>query len=166
MWDVPEFVERIEYAFDILLERNGLYNKELITILIGKKNDTRNEKKKKLWLLNELKNPKNDIIRFNKLINSVAVVYSEWEIEYILEFIKINKSIDDFKRIDLFPLTRSWVGSEIPLINGEIKFLKVLRDKINGLDYIEHKKYLDDRVKCSEKRKHDVEIWEYTNNIL
>ena len=166
VWDVPEFVERMEYAFDILLERNGLYNKEPITILIGKKNDTKNEKKKKLWLLNELKNPKNDIIRFNKLINSVAVVYSEWEIEYILKFIKINKSIDDFKRIDLFPLTRSWMGSEIPLINGEIKFLKALRDEINGLDYIEHKKYLDDRIKCSEKRKHDVEIWEYTNNIL
>ena len=143
-----------------------MYHKELILTLIGKKNDGKSEKKKKEWLLCELKNSSNDLNRFNKLINSVAVAYPEWEIEYILEFIRINKSIDDFKKIDMFPLIRSWSGSEIPLINSEIKFLEELRDKISGLDYIEHKKYLNERIECRSKWKHEVEIKEYLNNIL
>lgn len=166
MWTIPEYSERMQYAFDTLLEQTGLYHKELILTLIGKKNDGKSEKKKKEWLLCELKNSSNDLNRFNKLINSVAVAYPEWEIEYILEFIRINKSIDDFKKIDMFPLIRSWSGSEIPLINSEIKFLEELRDRISGLDYIEHKKYLNERIECRSKWKHEVEIKEYLNNIL
>lgn len=54
-----------------------------------------------------------------------------------------------------------WVGSEIPVINNQVDFLKDLNSKIKGIDYIGHKEYLETRIKQLQEYKKDVEIREY-----
>lgn len=55
---------------------------------------------------------------------------------------KYEQKIDDFKKINLFPLYNSWSGSQIPLILNKIDFLKTIKDSLNGIDFLEHKNIL------------------------
>ena len=58
-------------------------------------------------------------------------------------------------------MTDGWVGSEIPMISDEIDSLKDLNSKIKGIDYIEHKDYLEKRIKQLQEYKKNVAIREY-----
>lgn len=49
--------------------------------------------------------------------------------EYLLEYLKLNKSIDDLKKIPLFSSFSSWSGSEVPLIDKKIDFLNDLYNR-------------------------------------
>ena len=92
--------------------------------------------------------------------------FSNKKKEYILEYLKLNKSIDDFKRIPLFSGFSSRNGSEVPLIDKKIKFLNDLNDSIIGLDYIEHKDYINSRIELLKKYKIDIKVKEYLEDYL
>ena len=77
---------------------------------------------------------------------------------------KLNKNCDDFKKLYLFPLSESWSGSQIPLINNKIDLLQSLNKQISGLDYLEHKAYIEERIKGLEEYRDKVEIREYLEN--
>ena len=81
--------------------------------------------------------------------------------EFILYFININKNIEIFKEIGLFPRFKSWSGSEVPLIEKEIIFLNELIDSMRGIHYIEHKAYLKELILNKEKYKQQVLVREY-----
>ena len=120
--------------------------------------------RKKNWLLDRLFAKIFDNEECKVLINIVTEVYPEWEIEYLLEYLKLNKNCDDFKKLYLFPLSESWSGSQIPLINNKIELLQSLNKQISGLDYLEHKAYLEEIIKKLEEYKDKVEISEYLEN--
>ena len=46
-------------------------------------------------------------------------------------------------------------GSPLKLM---LSFLKSLKDNLKGIDYIEHKKYLEERCRSFEKYKEEVEL--------
>ena len=84
-----------------------------------------------------------------------------WKLDFVLEFIKHNKRIDDFVEIQLFPMSASWSGSEVPLIIDKIDFLKALEERLKGIDYIEHRKHIDELIRNLETHKENVELREY-----
>lgn len=88
----------------------------------------------------------------------------DWKLVYILEFLKFNKNLDAFKQIYLFPLSCSWSGSEIPLVIEKIAFLNSLKSNLKGLDYIDHRKYIEDYRMKLEEYKEKVELEEYLEN--
>ena len=88
------------------------------------------------------------------------------KMEYVQQFIKLNKSIDDFEKIPLFSGFSSWSGSEVPLIDKKIKFLEDLYDSISGLDYINHKDYIKSKIEILKKYKLDVKVKEYLEDYL
>ncbi len=61
----------------------------------------------------------------------------------------------------MFPMSASWSGSEIPLILDKINFLRSLKDHLKGVDYIEHRNYLEEMCRSLEKYKKNVELREY-----
>ena len=81
--------------------------------------------------------------------------------DYIIEYLKINKSIEDFKKISFFSSFQSWTGSEIPLINRQIDTLKNVLSKIPQEGYLEHKYYISTEIDKMERYKEIVEIQEY-----
>lgn len=166
IWETPEYENRILYAFESLIDSNFLFSDTVANKLFGQRSKLDNDNKKKSWLLNQLKNPNNDLNRYKHLVNVVAVVYPEWEEDFIIEFLNINNSIDDFKRLYLFPLSKSWHGSEIPLINEEIEFLEKLKKRIKGIEYLEHIEYINEYIDRKKTYKRDVEIQEYINDYV
>ena len=154
----------IDYAYSVLVEDNlDLYIKHPAQLLFGK---TENEPgaiqdRKKQWLLDKLHENSMNVSSSSKIIKVVVNTMPGWKLEFILEYLKVNKKIEDFKKIYLFPTVDSWSGSEIPLIIDKIQFVQLLKEQLKGVDYIDHRRYLGELCRNLEKRKEKVELSEY-----
>lgn len=157
IWSTPEYKEKVRYAFDVLVDGVYYFNDRTAELLFGKSD----EKKKKEWLIEQLNDPRNDLSVIKKLINIVALSYPDWEVEYVVEYLKRNNSISDFRKIHLHPFSRAWTGSEIPLINKDIRLLEELNDRLKGHEFLEHKQYLDEQLNDKRKYKERAEVREY-----
>lgn len=117
--------------------------------------------KKKKWLLNYFQENSMDIKKIKVLFEIIVNAIPEWKMEFTLEFLKQNKSFEDFKELSLFPSLESWTGSEIPLIMEKIDYLKFLQKNLKGIHYIEHRNYLEKWIRNLENYKEETEKREY-----
>ena len=140
-------------------------NENYAHLLFPNCSDSIVRERQKEWLLEELYNSQDDIEKCKRLVETVIAALPEWKIDFLLEFLKINKSIDDFKKLHLFPMSSSWNGSQVPLIIEEISFLQSLIGSIKGVDYINHINYLYNCCRVREEYKKTIEIREYLENI-
>ena len=164
MWETQEYSERISLALDSLDDGGFIYINEIAKLIFHTCGNKTTDEKKKKWLVEQLETRSKNLKRCKSLINIVAIVYPEWEVDYVLEFLKYNKNIDDFKELYFFSMESSWSGSQIPLINGEIEFLMKLSNGIKGIEFLEHKVYLATLISNKEKYKDEVELREYLEN--
>ena len=102
----------------------------------------------------------------HSIFNVICNTFSNQKKEFILEFLKYNKSIDDFKKIPFFSSFSSWSGSEVPLIDKKIDFLNDLNNSISGLDYLEHKDYINSEIEVYKKYKIDIKVREYLEDYF
>ena len=165
IWRDNKWRECVEYAFKVLTDDNMVfYIKEPAGLLFAKTTDATILERKKYWLIEKLRENSLRVEKCKKLIDVVVNVLPDWKLEYILEFLKVNKNPEDFKKIHLFPLSCSWSGSEIPLIMEKIDFLKLLKGNLKGINYIDHRKYIEEYRMDLEKYKEKVELREYLEN--
>ena len=165
IWSVDEWRDCVEYAFKILVDNDKLFSlKTSVGLLFEKITDETIFERKKFWLIEKLRENSVDVKKCKKFIEVVVNFLPDWKMVYILEFLKFNKNLEDFKQISLFPSSYSWSGSQIPLIIERIEFLKSLKDNIKGIDYIDHRKYIEDYRMGVEKYKEKVELEEYLEN--
>ena len=59
----------------------------------------------------------------------------------------------------------SWFGSEVPLIQKRIDFLNRILPLLNGLEYLNHKKYIEDIISDTKRYMDNVEINEILRGI-
>lgn len=165
IWTVEKWRECVDYAYSVLVDDDrGFLIKEPARLLFAKSQDGDILKRKKLWLFDKLHERSLDVEKCKNLIDVVVTVLPDWKLEYILEFLKENKKPEDFEKLHLFPLSYSWSGSEVPLILEKIEFLQSLKDSLKGIDYIDHRKYLEERRRSLEKYQEEVELREYLEN--
>jgi len=120
--------------------------------------------RKRTWLIEKLRENSEDIRKCKKYIVIVVNFIPDWKLEYIVEFLKFNKNLEAFKQFSLFSSFCMYSGSQIPLIIENIEFLKSLKDKLSGIDYIDHRKYLEDYCISLVKDKDKLELEEYLKN--
>ena len=165
IWSVDKWRDCVEYAFKILVDNDKLfYIKTSVRLLFANTTNKTIFERKRTWLIEKLRENSEDIEKCKKIIEVVVNFLPDWKLVYILEFLKFNKSFEAFKQIYLFPLSCSWSGSEIPLVLEKIEFLKSLKDKLKGIDYIDHRKYLEDYCMSLETDKKKIELKEYLEN--
>ena len=165
IWSTDKWKEYVEYAFKVLVDNDKLfYIKTSVKLLFAKTTDETIFERKRTWLIEKLRENSEDIEKCKKIIEVVVNFLPDWKLVYILEFLKFNKSLEAFKQIYLFPLSCSWSGSEIPLVLEKIEFLKSLKDNLKGIDYIDHRKYLEDYRLSLEGYKKQIELNEYLEN--
>jgi hypothetical protein len=58
-----------------------------------------------------------------------------------------------------------WSGSEVPLIQKQIDYLNHLLPLLNGLDYLNHRKYIEDEIENKKKYMDKVEIDEILRGL-
>ena len=165
IWEDDKWYECVEYAYKVLIDDDMFfYIKEPARLLFGGTTDATILERKKSWLIEKLRENSLEIEKCKKLIDVVVNVLPDWKLEFILEFLKVNKKPEDFKKIHLFPTSCSWSGSEIPLIMEEIDFLKLLKNNLKGINYIDHRKYIEEYRMSLEKYKEKIELREYLEN--
>lgn len=165
IWSIDKWREYVEYAFKVLVDNDKFfYIKTSVELLFAKTTDETIFERKKTWLIEKLHENIIDISKCKKYIVIVVNFIPAWKLEYIVEFLKFNKNLDAFKQIYLFPLSCSWSGSEIPLVIEKIAFLNSLKSNLKGLDYIDHRKYIEDYRMKLEEYKEKVELEEYLEN--
>lgn len=165
IWTVEKWRECVDYAFKVLIDDNmGFLIEEPAKLLFAELQDGNVLERKKWWLLDKLHERSMDVEKCRNLIDVVVTVLPDWKLEYILEFLKENKKLEDFEKLHLFPLSYSYSGSEVPLILEKIDFLQSLKDSLKGIDYIDHRKYLEERRRSLEKYQEKVELREYLEN--
>lgn len=82
----------------------------------------------------------------------------------IIQFCACNKSLDSFVSLSLLPTHMSWYGSEVPVIERWIAFLNRIKTALKGIDFIEHRAILSQRIDSLEKRKNSVLLEEFLEN--
>lgn len=167
MWNEDDYGKRIEFAIEVLVENVFMVSEINISTIFASslKMSELSEVRKHQWIVDYIERYCDNIDKIKMIINIVATVFPAWECEVVLIFLSMNKSIEAFEKLYLFPLSVSWSGSEIPLINKKIKFLEELHSSLKGIDYIEHKKYLKECIASEESYKEKVEMREYLENI-
>lgn len=121
--------------------------------------------RKELWIREHIDKYAYNKDKIKDLFDVIATVFPGKRVEYIKEFFGKNSNFDMFKKISLFPSSRSWSGSEVPLIEKDIEFLQKLLDEISGVDYLEHKLYIKERISDMKQYKQKVLKREYMENF-
>ena len=164
IWSTEKWQECINYAYSIIVDDDmAFFIEHPARLLFGRAEQELDvvENRKKQWLLDSLHDNCKDASKSRKLIDVVVNIMPHWKMDYILEYLKYNQNIEDFKKIHLFPMSASWSGSEVPLIIDKIEFLLSLKEKMNGFVYIDHRAYIDEYRRDLEERKRKVELREY-----
>lgn len=165
IWGTENWKACVEYAYKLLIDDNVYYDvEEQGRLLFEKSRNGFIMNRKKNWLFEKMKETSEDITKCKNIIDIIVTVLPEWKLEFILEFINKNSDSEAFKKINLFPSTRYGSGSEVPFIFDEIKFLKMLKDNLKGIDFIEHRAYLEERCRSLNKYREKLELMEYLEN--
>jgi len=106
------------------------------------------------WIKHFIRTYYNNEQKISLISETILGFSEERRIEYIKMFLSFNKDINGFKSWRLFSHSMMWSGSEVPMIQKRIDYLKRLLPLLNGLDYLNHRKYIEDII-TDEKRYMD-----------
>lgn len=166
IWKTDDYESYIKMAFGEI-EKQKFYYFEMEKIFSsehGEKEEILLRKQK--WIEKYIRDNYTNVEKMYSIFNVICNSFSNKKKEYLLEYLKLNKSIDDFKKIPLFSSFSSWSGSEVPLIDKKIDFLNDLNNSISGLDYLEHKDYINSEIEVYKKYKIDIKVREYLEDYF
>lgn len=114
------------------------------------------------WIRHFIHRSANDIEKMEAVFEAVSKHTESLRKMCIECVIKENPSIELFRRIDLLPRSYSATGSFVPVYKGWIEFLKSLLPLFHGIQYIDHKDYVQKKI----ERIQDMIVKEEISNIV
>lgn len=90
-----------------------------------------------------------EFMRF--IFGPIAHFEADRKKKFIGSFLNKNKSYEVFEQLPLEPDSWSWSGSAVPLIAGRIEFLESLLLLLGGIDFLQHKKYVEEIIEGHKK---------------
>lgn len=168
IWGSKNHTEFITIACNNMIGKKYIFMVENeASVVFANSQNTSDEikKRKKQWIINYIDLNYKNIERMKMIFGIIAVFFLGDRKDCILEFLKCSEDIDEFKKIPLFPSSNSWSGSEVPLIDKKIDFIKELISELKGFTFIEHRAYLKETMNTYEKYKQSVLIKEYLEDL-
>lgn len=95
------------------------------------------------------------------LFGIVCNLPEEQRLPAIVTFCQCNPAFDAFRSIHILPTHASWSGSEVPILEQRIAFLIELKDSLKGIQFIEHRTYISEKIRNLQERKEDVLLREF-----
>lgn len=86
-------------------------------------------------------------------------------LQFIEALINSNADIDVFKGIDLEPRVSSWSGSHVPVLNGEIDYLRSILLMMSGVALLPHRDYLERRISALRQEVNRAERREFLDGL-
>lgn len=170
IWGLDNFEDLIDIAYNNVFSNNTnvLWHEKSLNIFSDSDNTSDLVKERKeLWIKKYIKNNINNADNLKEIFYIILYAFPNKKITYFSEFLKYSKDYDLFKMMPLHPYSLSWCGSEIPIIDEEIDFLKSLINSIpTSIDYIDHKAYIEEEIKSAEKDRKLTLKQEYLDNDI
>ena len=101
-----------------------------------------------------------DLNKIVALFDAISQLDEEKRTDYVLYLLGKTKDIDIFKRVRLYPMSASWSGSAIPIHTKWLNYIKNLKSKLAGVEYLEHNVYLNAVIEGLSKQIEGIEIEE------
>lgn len=164
LWDSEDYLNLISEALE------ALYNKEnahlglfchTVEILFKGKERLSDKTKWDSWLENYISINNTDIEKMRFLFNNLCSLTDDYIYEGVTIFCRYNKSYEHFSQLSLTPNHASWSGSEVPLIEQRIAFLSRIKDKLVGIDFIEHRSRIDEIIHAYINKRERVLLEEF-----
>lgn len=168
IWMMDNYCQMIDIAYANMRDSYFRYLRHdtiLHLFASSEKNKPLIMERKETWIREHIDKHAYDEAKIKDIFDVIATVFPGKRLEYIKGFLEKNSNFDMFTKISLFPSSRSWSGSEVPLIEKDIEFLQKLADEISGVDYLEHKLYLKEWISDKKQYKQKVLKREYMENF-
>lgn len=164
IWLMDNYHQLIDTAYEIMRSAYLWYlNSGTIMHMFASRKDNKPliAERKESWVKEYVELFSFDEEKTKDIFKVIAIAFPQKRIEYIKLFLERNKDINAFKKIPIFPGMRSWSGSEVPLIEKDIDFLEKLEKEMVGIDFLEHRLFIQEWIKSQEKYKQKVLKEEY-----
>lgn len=168
IWMMDNYCQMIDIAYANMRDSYFRYLRHdtiLHLFASSEKNKPLIMERKETWIREHIDKHAYDEAKMKDIFDVIATVFPGKRLEYIKGFLEKNSNFDMFTKISLFPSSRSWSGSEVPLIEKDIEFLQKLADEISGVDYLEHKLYLKEWISDKKQYKQKILKREYMENF-
>ena len=159
LFETDEFCASFTHIADVIKEKVDYPHFEL-TEFFDVVNTYSDKEKINTFLCGFIEKHHSDSIYMRSLFDSIAKMSDDQRIRYIKLYLNYDKSIEGFKTIPLFSSFCSWSGSEVPMIHKRIDFLNKLSQEIHGIEYLEHKYYIEEKINSLNLYAKEVEIRE------
>ncbi len=156
IWESENYEKQMETVleFDNKKHKNSFSFRNYVKIYFGKSKKESVNEKIKSFLSQYIKNNAADIEKMSfvfEIISDCPNLHSEIR-DYLAVFLENNKEYENFRHLSLTPSGGSWIGSAVPMYEGEITFYESLLPLVEDLEYIEHKNVLERQIKSLKQR--------------
>lgn len=157
LWGLDNYMECITAAVKVLEGKSliSYHSDSLLETLISVERTgvVGMREKKLLWQRKYIAENCNNADSMSVLFRTLCEGSREQFLAAIICFCEHNKDLEAFMALPTFPRVTSWSGSEIPHIDKDIGFLTELMAALKGLDYIEHRIYIDGKIQSLRQYK-------------
>ena len=95
------------------------------------------------------------------LFGIVCNLPGEQRLPAIVTFCQCNPAFEAFRSIYIIPTHASWSGSEVPILEQHIAFLSEIKDSLRGMQFVEHRAHISEKIRNLQERKEDVLLREF-----
>lgn len=169
IWAEEDYEEYIDVAFQNLITKpdGASIFYESYKELFPSESNPVVKKRIQFWIKSYIEKNINN----SELIRKIFFYYISNDINdnklcFISTFLKYNTTFDDFKNLQILPTYEAYSGSEIPLIDSQINFLKLLLNSDSLENKFRYKRFIMDQIKMMEDRKKAIKISEYQEEML
>lgn len=159
-FELDNFSELYDKIFDQLIQNTNIRESRIALFLeniILYENPKRDH-----WIRHCIQVFNKDEIKMKCLFSAISKLDLRKRKEYMLLFLEYNSSFEHFKRLPTLVLKEwSWQGSELPILYEIIAFLKLLLPRLNGIDWLDHQKYINELIAKFEKDIKEIKIQEF-----
>ncbi len=169
LFELENYIEIVDLFIDKFLENtikpSFCFENPIEEFFTCNSPKTITQKNMDKWLEHYIIKNNNNSINMEIVFDVISKFDDEKKIKYIGLFLEYNKDYNSFALLPLFPNSYSWSGSEVPLIQKEIDYLKKLLTLFTGITWIKHKKYIEDLIEEMNRRIERAEINEILYDI-
>jgi hypothetical protein len=161
LWKMDRFMEIFDDIFYNLLKNKHLF---VFINFVKKRDDVLVKQNQFIWLEHIIvENVFSDSIYL--IFDFISTLDEEVKMLAIKTFLSKNKDFDIFKKLSIS--SHSWfsVGSLVPAFQKEIDFYESLIPILSGIDFLEHKKLIKERIEYLENSIERENIEQITSVI-
>ena len=149
-----------DYIYEKTEEKQWTYCQIIGQLLSYKSGKNEIAEKQEKWIRYTIRKYCMDSERMHHLFGAIAESDANQRRGAIKEFLRCNSEYAIFEQLPLEPSSWSWSGSEVPVIERRIEYLKSLLSLMSGVKYLKHRKKIETRIENLEKHIKYIEIQE------